>query len=91
VPKLPPPPQSAARETMPKKKYGGLVYSNGSNPLLPPDKYASYNDPSTTSTILIQPIIKSNIVPINMESNSPIMFSKPSVNSSSTNFELMRS
>jgi murein DD-endopeptidase MepM/ murein hydrolase activator NlpD len=75
----------------PKKKYGGLVYSKGSDPLLPPDKYASYNDPSMTSTILIQPIIKSNIVPINMESNSPIMFSKPSVNSSSNNFELMRS
>lgn len=75
----------------PRRKYGGLVYSNGSNPLLPPDKYASYNDPSMTSTILIQPVIKSNIVPINTESNSPIMFSAPNVNSSSTNFELMRS
>jgi murein DD-endopeptidase MepM/ murein hydrolase activator NlpD len=75
----------------PKKKYGGLVYSRGSNPLLPPDKYASYNDPSMTSTILIQPIIKSKIVPIDSETNGTIMFAAPNVNSSSSSFELMRS
>jgi murein DD-endopeptidase MepM/ murein hydrolase activator NlpD len=78
-------------QSIPKKKYGGLVYSRGSDPQLPPDKYASYNDPSMTSTILIQPIIKSKIVPIETGSNSPIMFAAPNVNSSSSNFELMRS
>ena len=78
-------------KSIPKKKYGGLVYSRGSDPQLPPDKYASYNDPSMTSTILIQPIIKSKIVPIETGSNSPIMFAAPNVNSSSSNFELMRS
>ena len=91
VPRLPPPPQSPVSQSTPKKKYGGLVYSRGSDPQLPPDKYVSYNDPSMTSTILIQPIIKSKIVPIETGSNSPIMFAAPNVNSSSSNFELMRS
>jgi murein DD-endopeptidase MepM/ murein hydrolase activator NlpD len=75
----------------PGKKYGGLVYKNGTSPTLPEEKYASYNDPGISARLAIQPIIVQTPVPVSSGSNSPILFAVPVVNSSVNSQKLMRS
>jgi murein DD-endopeptidase MepM/ murein hydrolase activator NlpD len=72
------------------RKYGGLVYKNGTSPILPEEKYASYNDPSSQMTIAIQPIIIQTPIPVSSGSKSSITFSLPSVNSNNNAQHLMR-
>jgi hypothetical protein len=73
-----------------RRKYGGLVYKNGTSPILPEEKYASYNDPSSQMTIAIQPIIIQTPIPVSSGSKSSITFSLPSVNSNNNAQHLMR-
>jgi hypothetical protein len=78
------------RRQIQKKKYGGLVYSNASRPTLPEEKYASYNDPTMSTQLVIQPIIVQNIIPF-QDSKQTIIFAPPVVNSTGKSKELMRS
>lgn len=77
------------RRQIQKKKYGGLVYSNASRPVLPEEKYASYNDPMMSTQLVIQPIIVQNVVPV-QDSKQTIIFAPPRVNSSGKSKKLMR-
>jgi murein DD-endopeptidase MepM/ murein hydrolase activator NlpD len=80
-----------AKRVLERKKYGGLVYKNGTSPTLPEEKYASYNDPGISARLAIQPIIVQTPVPVSSGSNSPILFAVPVVNSSVNSQKLMRS
>lgn len=75
-----------------KKKYGGLVYKPGTTPVLPEQKYASYNDPFNNGIIAIQPIYIQQPVPIPVGGGSGgmIAFSTPKVNNMDNYQQLMR-
>jgi hypothetical protein len=61
-----------------RRKYGGLVYKNGS-PIIPEEKYASYNNPTSQIAMAIQPIIIEKPIPVSIGSGSIIAFAPPSV------------
>ena len=75
-----------------KKKYGGLVYKPGTTPVLPEQKYASYNDPFNNGIIAIQPIYIQQPVPVPVGGGSGgmIAFSTPKVNNMDNYQQLMR-
>lgn len=75
-----------------KKKYGGLVYKPGTTPILPEQKYASYNDPFNNGIIAIQPIYIQQPVPVPVGGGSGgmIAFATPKVNNIDNYQQLMR-
>jgi murein DD-endopeptidase MepM/ murein hydrolase activator NlpD len=78
------------RRKLQKKKYGGVVYENSRKPMMPAEKYASYNDPMNTPQLVIQPIVIQTPVPVSSGSNSSIAFAIPKVNSTGKSKKLMR-
>ncbi len=81
------------RSNTPKKKYGGLVYKPGTSPVLPEEKYASYEDPMERGIVAIQPIYISQPVPVPVGGSGGggvIAFSLPKVNNMDNYQQLMR-
>ena len=76
-----------SKKERPQMRKGGLIFSNNQTTLNPPERYASYNQPSNPTKVFIQPVMIQNVIP--SSTSQSISFPTARVNSSS-NSSLIR-